>query len=155
MLRKVRSFTLVELIIVVIIVGILASLGLTQYSLVVERGRTVEAAMNFATMRHNALAYTLEKGSFAGIAKADLGVEVGQIPSSCVSTHYYYYTFDGPYSYSTSNDNIHIAAVRCTSGGKPPQAPVQYVLYQYAGYGDGYRFCYPSPGDEPCPKIWP
>jgi prepilin-type N-terminal cleavage/methylation domain-containing protein len=34
-----RSFTLVELIIVVIIVGILAALGLTQYSLVVEKSR--------------------------------------------------------------------------------------------------------------------
>ncbi|MDD5130223.1 MAG: prepilin-type N-terminal cleavage/methylation domain-containing protein, partial [Candidatus Omnitrophica bacterium] len=40
-----KGFTLVELIIVVIIVGILASIGLTQYNKVVEKSRAAEARM--------------------------------------------------------------------------------------------------------------
>lgn len=38
-----KGFTLLELIIVIIIIGILATLGLTQYARMVERGRGAEA----------------------------------------------------------------------------------------------------------------
>ncbi|MBU0547795.1 MAG: prepilin-type N-terminal cleavage/methylation domain-containing protein, partial [Candidatus Omnitrophica bacterium] len=34
-----KGFTLIELIVVIIIVGILASVGMTQYTKVVEKGR--------------------------------------------------------------------------------------------------------------------
>lgn len=38
-----KGFTLLELIVVIIIIGILATLGFTQYTKVVEKGRTAEA----------------------------------------------------------------------------------------------------------------
>ncbi|MHB8158241.1 MAG: prepilin-type N-terminal cleavage/methylation domain-containing protein [Desulfocucumaceae bacterium] len=46
-----RSFTLIELIVVIIIVGILAAVGISQYSLTVEKARTAEAKVRIGAMR--------------------------------------------------------------------------------------------------------
>ena len=46
-----KAFTLIEIIIVIIIVGILAALGISQYSIIVERGRITEAKTRLGTMR--------------------------------------------------------------------------------------------------------
>ncbi|NQT47208.1 MAG: type II secretion system protein [Candidatus Omnitrophica bacterium] len=56
---KKSSFTLIELLIVVIIVGILATVALPQYTKVVNRARGAEAVSNIGTlMRAMAVYYT-------------------------------------------------------------------------------------------------
>jgi prepilin-type N-terminal cleavage/methylation domain-containing protein len=120
MLEKVRSFTLVELIIVVIIVGILASLGLTQYSLIVEKSRLAEAKIRLGNMRQIAYQYYLEHGSLDDIQDADLD------STPCVSTSYYQYRI-----FWKGSDWVSIGAQRCLSNGKAPNASRQYGFYLY------------------------
>jgi prepilin-type N-terminal cleavage/methylation domain-containing protein len=111
-----KGFTLLELIIVIIIVGLLATVGLTQYTVIVEKGRLSEAKANLGIMRKLAHEYYLKNGTLLTITDADVGVGTGLLPSSCVSTNYYRY-----YSYYPNADRVDVFAARCKSGGKPPQ----------------------------------
>jgi prepilin-type N-terminal cleavage/methylation domain-containing protein len=108
-----KGFTLVELIIVVIIVGILASLGLTQYNKVVEKSRAAEARMMLGTLRGAEVAEMNENGSY--VAVASLGVDA---PASCTDTHFF------SYACATSGT---CTATRCTTGGKPQQGTTAWT----------------------------
>jgi prepilin-type N-terminal cleavage/methylation domain-containing protein len=121
--EKKRSFTLVELIIVVIIVGILAALGLNQYAVVVEKGRGVEAKTLLSAMRTDEQAYYLENGAYTGSLSA-LGTNV---PASCDSSHYFSYWISVAPS-TRCPGALGLYATRCTSGGKPPQGPSNYYV---------------------------
>ncbi|MBU0504178.1 MAG: prepilin-type N-terminal cleavage/methylation domain-containing protein, partial [Candidatus Omnitrophica bacterium] len=46
-----RGFTLLELMIVIIIVGVLATLGITQYQTAIERARGAEARQVISQLR--------------------------------------------------------------------------------------------------------
>lgn len=103
-----RGFTLLELIVVIIIIGILATLGVTQYTKMLEKGRTAEAKMILGTIRTAQEAYKFERGSYATTI-TDLPVEA---PTTCDSTHYFYY----------GATTTQATATRCTTGsnGKVP-----------------------------------
>jgi type IV pilus assembly protein PilE len=105
-----RGFTLLELVVVIIILGILATLGFTQYTKMVEKGRTSEAKMVLGQLRTAQEAYNQQYGSYtSGIT--NLSVEV---PTNCQSTHYFYYA---------TPDTTAATAARCTTGGKTPAGP--------------------------------
>jgi prepilin-type N-terminal cleavage/methylation domain-containing protein len=110
-----KGFTIVELIIVVIIVGIMASLGLTQYNKVVEKGRASEARMILGTLRSAQIANFYEAGSYATVANLGVGVNDG----TCQSTHYF--------SYTCSNSTGDCTATRCTTLGKPQQGAIAWT----------------------------
>ncbi len=117
---SIKSFTLIELIVVIIIVGILAAVGLTQYSKTVEKGRGAEARMIIGQIRTLAYQYRLEKGTLTGMTVADVNIGTGedQIPSVCRSSHYFRYTITiGP----PPDPALYIYAYRCNGGGKSPQ----------------------------------
>lgn len=116
-----KSFTLIELIIVIIIVGILAAVGISQYSLVVEKGRTTEAKERIGTMRQLAYQYYLEHGSLTGLTNADLGVDY-----TCHSTDFYKYNAS-----DLTSTMVDLLASRCTSGsgGKTPDSSWGYYYY--------------------------
>ena len=59
-----KGFTLLELVVVVIILGILATLGFTQYTKMVEKGRTAEAKMILGQIRTAQVAYNQQFGGF-------------------------------------------------------------------------------------------
>jgi prepilin-type N-terminal cleavage/methylation domain-containing protein len=125
-MHRQKAFTLLELIVVIVIIGILATLGFTQYTKMVNRMRGAEIRVVFGEIRQLAIGYRLQNGSINGMTNADvnIGTGVGNIPSSCVSTHYFYYSLsnDGGGISSVSTDPIFQAAAwRCTSGGKNPQ----------------------------------
>jgi prepilin-type N-terminal cleavage/methylation domain-containing protein len=108
-----RSFTLLELIVVIIIIGVLATLGFIQYSRVVEKGRRAEAATNLGALRSMAYVWHQEGGHPSQYpATADLQALLG-LPSSCSQTTHYF-------AYSMNSGNGTGTATRCTSGGKPP-----------------------------------
>ena len=103
-----RGFTLLELIVVIIIIGLLATLGLTQYTRIVEKARKSEAVAMIGEIRTAQRGYYLQNGAYA-TTFTDLGLTV---PTTCATTHYYYYTIltDVPRSEGR----------RCTTGGKSP-----------------------------------
>jgi prepilin-type N-terminal cleavage/methylation domain-containing protein len=104
-----RGFTLLELIVVIIILGILATLGFTQYARVIEKGRLGEALNNLGMLRKMSLVYYQEHGTYEAYTGAD---EFGlALPSGGCNTNFYFaYNCDG-----TGN----CIADRCSSGGKP------------------------------------
>jgi prepilin-type N-terminal cleavage/methylation domain-containing protein len=146
-----KGFTLVELIIVIIIVGILASLGLTQYNLVVEKSRIAEAKVNVGVMRKVAYEYYLQNGTFLTLTNADLGVGTDSdlFPQNCNTNHYFHYGFDWPYQ-----NQVNIWGYRCTSGGKSPNwGAGSYAVYitSKPDVGDTGFTCWAP--DDSCSKV--
>lgn len=58
------GFTLLELIIVVIVIGILASLGLPRYIRLTEKGRTTEAKNLLSSIRDAQIRYATQWGAY-------------------------------------------------------------------------------------------
>jgi len=139
--KKQRSFTLVELIIVIILVGILAAIGISQYSLTVEKSRLAEAKTRIGTMRQLAYQFYLEHGSLDGMQNADVGVD-----NTCASTDFYLYKIG-----SNTGTYADLHADRCTSGGKTPNASWSYFYYlhYFPGTGQGDWRCH-YPDGTPC-----
>ncbi|MDD4893883.1 MAG: prepilin-type N-terminal cleavage/methylation domain-containing protein [Candidatus Omnitrophica bacterium] len=124
---KNKAFTLLELIIVIIIIGILATVGLSQYTIIIEKGRLGEAKSNLGVMRKLAYEYYLRNGTFSGMVSNDV---LASLPTGCTSTNYFFY------ARSTIGTNwVDLGTYRCTTGGKTPNAPYYYRLF--------YRF-YPE-----------
>ena len=115
-----KGFTLVELIIVIIIVGILASLGLTQYSLVVEKSRLVEAKIRIGDMRQLAYGYYSEGGAMDGMQNSDVGGD-----TVCTSSSFFSCAYEG----IPGPGGVYLSCRRCTSLGKSPNTSKQYVFY--------------------------
>ncbi len=124
-----RGFTLIELIVVIIIVGILAAIGINQYSKTVEKGRGAEARMNIGYIRKLVYEYWLQNGTLTGITYSDLNVGSssdkipGDYSSTCRSTYYFWYMV-----YGVTTTSLNIKATRCTSGGKTPQGVAANTL---------------------------
>ncbi len=138
-----RSFTLIELIIVIIIVGILAAVGISQYSLIVEKGRTAEAKTRIGVMRQLAYEYYMNNGTLTTITNTDLGVD-----NTCSPTNFYRYTYGSP-----NETWLYLNASRCTSGGKTPNSSRLYIYYLefYPGTGQSAWHCHYQDGDfETC-----
>lgn len=116
--HRIRSFTLLELIVVVIVVGILASLGFARYSKQVERSRVTEAVRQLTLMRELVYEYYLKNASLDALDNSDLGVT-----ETCDSSSYF--NFHRGTNTATA---IYLKAVRCTSAGKSPNASREYTV---------------------------
>jgi len=119
-----QGFTLIELIVVIIIVGILAAVGMTQYTKVVEKGRAGEARVILGSLRTAEVAEYNENGAY--LAVSGLGVVA---PTACATTHYF--------SYSCATADGTCTATRCASGGKTPNATAYTKTLTIAGVWGG------------------
>lgn len=122
-----RAFTLLELIVVIIVLGILATLALTQYGSTIERTRGAEARAILGMVRFQGLAFRMDKGdvSLFGAQQAGIGLSYDEAPSACRGSHYF------TYSIVTSGTNVLTGiATRCTVSGKTPNyvAPLTLTL---------------------------
>ncbi len=117
-----KAFTLLELIIVIIIVGILAVLGLTQYTKQIENTRSAEARSILGSFVNPIQEYYLKNGNASTVGASDLNIGSGStnIPNTCRNTHYFYYAINCS-APSCTTYGVGIAAYRCTSAGKEPQ----------------------------------
>jgi type IV pilus assembly protein PilE len=110
-----KGFTLLELIVVVIIIGVLATLGFTQYTKLVERGRGAEAKTVLGQIRTAQEIYKQEQGNYS----ASMTTLVIDAPSACTTTNYF--------SYSVTDTSLAIAT-RCAASGKNPNSSLGYTI---------------------------
>lgn len=118
-----KGFTLLELVVVIIIIGILATLGIQQYAKMVERARGAEARTILGQIRGGAAAVRLETGTLVGstLVQVGIGPAVDRIPSVCRTTHYFSYNYVP--TGLANPEEFTATATRCTAGGKTPDAP--------------------------------
>jgi len=69
-----KGFTLIELLVVVLIIGILSTVALPQYTKAVTKARFAEAFANLKTISQADIACQLEKGG--SCTMADLAIEI-------------------------------------------------------------------------------
>ena len=131
-----RGFTLLELLIVIIIVGIMATMGLTQYTTVVERSRGAEARQILGQLRSLCAALYLDVNDVASCDNITLGLgdgSAGTIPSSaCANSHYFNYT-----TANTGTNIMAFTAARCAADGKNPQGNATRIITLTANYENG------------------
>ncbi len=139
--EKEHGFTLIELIVVIIIVGILAAIGISQYSNLVEKSRLAEAKIRIGAMRQLAYEYYMENQDMTNIRYADVGVDY-----TCSASSFYKYWVN-----STSTF-VNLIAERCTDGGKAPYGtrPYRYALMFYPSTGQGNWSCVYLDDVSPC-----
>ena len=118
-----RGFTLLELVVVVIILGILATLGFTQYTKMVEKGRTAEAKMILGQIRTAEAAYNQQWGVYTSVIG---NLSVAAVTDCAQATHYF--------SYSTAIATG--TATRCVASGKAPVSATAYTLTLSYAAGD-------------------
>ncbi len=143
---KKKGFTLLELIIVIIIVAILATVGLTTYTNQIEASRLAEAKGSIGAMRKLAIEYYLKNGTLVDVNTV--------ISTSCTSDHYFRYA-----AWSQAVSSCTLVAVRCTASGKAPDAAEAYVIRCGFTPSDPASSCNCRLSDTvtPCPwasKAW-
>jgi len=116
-----RGFTLLELMVVIIILGIIATLGIQQYFRVVEKSRSSEAKMIMGQIRDVAAGYYIDHQTLAPFDSAAAGIGAGTylIPETCRNSHYFIYEV-----IASTPTGFTSLATRCLAGGKSPQGPV-------------------------------
>jgi len=118
---KTRGFTLLELILVVIILGILASLGTVQYTKVIEKSRGAEAKTILGQVRNAEEAYKLEYSDYSGNFTT-LGID-GIPDSTCDTKHFFNYNI------TAGTGTFTATATRCTgANGKTPGVATAYNI---------------------------
>jgi prepilin-type N-terminal cleavage/methylation domain-containing protein len=123
-----KGFTLLELIIVIVILGVMATLATTQYSRMVEKSRGAEARTALGAIRTNEAAMRLQNGSCSSVA-ADAGIST-DFPSACTGTHYFSYGLT-----AASGNTFTAVATRCTTSGKSPTGSGSITLTTDFGTG--------------------
>ncbi|MBI5872791.1 MAG: prepilin-type N-terminal cleavage/methylation domain-containing protein [Candidatus Omnitrophica bacterium] len=124
-----NAFSLVEIMVVVIVIGILAGISIPRYSKFVERGRSAEARNILGNIRSAELAYLTEYDIYTN-SLTSLQIAA---PTACNASFYF------SYGIVNGSGTFTATANRCTGGaGRPPTGPTAFSLnITQAGVLDG------------------
>ncbi|MFA6384471.1 MAG: prepilin-type N-terminal cleavage/methylation domain-containing protein [Candidatus Omnitrophota bacterium] len=131
-----KGFTLIELMIVIIIIGVLATVGIVQYQAAVEKSRGAEARSVIGALRSSCAAIWME---FNGTENCDaghlgMGTTSGTIPTECRNTNFFKYTAsDG----AADSGEVTFVADRCIGEGKKPYGSVAGNVTLEVDFSDG------------------
>lgn len=118
-----NGFTLVEMVVVVVIIGILASIGIPTYHKAVEKGRSAEARQILGLIRMSENVYYFEWDGYVDDYRA---LNIFDVPATaCEPKHYFWYEF------IPAADGYTVTAHRCSNtngGGKPPDSVYDYAI---------------------------
>ncbi len=118
-----KGFTLVEMVIVVVLIGILASIALPQYQKAAEKARSAEARTILGRIRSAEMAYYLEYDTYTN-SLSNLKISAPGYTSPCTNANFYF-----TYNITATASTFNAQANRCTSGGKSPAANSYYYMY--------------------------
>lgn len=109
---------MLELVIVVVVLGILATVGFVQYNKTIEKGRTAEAKAMLSTIRTAEHGYKQQFGAYTSDISA---LAIDNAASNC--------PVGGIYFFSYSIDATIATATRCSANGKfPANSAAAYTI---------------------------
>ncbi len=120
-----KGFTLLELMVVIIIIGVLSTLGVTNYRASIEKSRGAEARQVIGQLRSQCAAIYMGDGNTTNCTMGNLriGANVDKIPNACRPTHFFSYSIP-----AHAGNTIRLSATRCIAGGKTPDASTPDIL---------------------------
>lgn len=119
-----KGFTLLELLIVVIAIGILATLALIKFPRWIEKAKAAEAIQIIGNIRQLATAYYNQKGTLVGFNNTMAGIGDGEdlypyaAGDTAAPAHHFLYDIA-----DTTTTTVKISAKRCTSNNCKSYVP--------------------------------
>ena len=140
------AFTLIELLIVVIIVGILAAAAVPLYMSQANRAKTVEAISGLGAVCGRETEYKAETGSFLAVAAGDIGNEPKNDSNPGLGLDFSGNTYFDINSFSVVLDATHGYIAKCDGGADdnaaPRSADVADIVCEMRGKGRQARYSY-------------